>query len=297
MPLIDSTMSIKKVLRSTGNRRQYSIIIPTWNNLPYLKLCLRSLQQNSHFQHQIILHINEGKDGTLEWVKNNTELDYTHSDENIGICYANNIAASLAQTDYIVYLNDDMYACPDWDLALDEEIQQQPDPYFFLSGTMIEPFDTGNPCVIVGNFGTALESFEEERLLKECKSLHKTDWMGATWPPNIVPKVLWDMVGGYSSEFFPGFYSDPDFSKKLWDLGVRRFKGIGASKVYHFASKSTKRIKANKGSKLFLAKWGLSSSTFTKYYLKRGAPFSGVLGAPSVPSNRIWKDWIKRKMA
>jgi hypothetical protein len=26
-----------------------------------------------------------------------------------------NAAASLATTDYVAYLNDDMYVCPDWD--------------------------------------------------------------------------------------------------------------------------------------------------------------------------------------
>ena len=43
----------------------FSIIIPTFNNLEYLKLCLKSIQKNSKFDHEIIVHINEGNDGTL----------------------------------------------------------------------------------------------------------------------------------------------------------------------------------------------------------------------------------------
>ena len=46
-----------------------SIIIPTYNNLEYLKLCIKSIKKNSAFDHDIILHINEGIDGTLDFAK------------------------------------------------------------------------------------------------------------------------------------------------------------------------------------------------------------------------------------
>ena len=47
----------------------FSILIPTYNNLNYLKICVNSLRINSKFNHQIIIHINEGIDGSLEYVK------------------------------------------------------------------------------------------------------------------------------------------------------------------------------------------------------------------------------------
>ena len=48
----------------------FSVIIPTFNNLNYFKLCLKSLKENSKHNHEIIVHINEGIDGTLDLVKN-----------------------------------------------------------------------------------------------------------------------------------------------------------------------------------------------------------------------------------
>ena len=41
----------------------FSIIIPTFNNIEYLKLCLESIK-NSRYNHEIIIHVNEGNDGT-----------------------------------------------------------------------------------------------------------------------------------------------------------------------------------------------------------------------------------------
>ena len=103
---------------SNNKDARFSILIPTWNNLGYLKLCVDSIKKNSRFSHQLILHVNESADGTLEWARGN-ELDHTFSAKNIGVCYALNAAATLAKTDYIVYVNDDIYVCPEWDYFLD----------------------------------------------------------------------------------------------------------------------------------------------------------------------------------
>jgi len=46
----------------------FSIVIPTWNNLDYLKLCIESLQKYSKFDHEILVHVNDGSDGTLDWL-------------------------------------------------------------------------------------------------------------------------------------------------------------------------------------------------------------------------------------
>ena len=256
---------------------KFSIVIPTWNNLAFLKHVIQSIHKNSRYQHQIIVHINEGTDGTLDWVKSQTNLDYTHSEDNIGICYPLNIARQLLKTDYLVYMNDDMYVCPDWDFYFDEEIKSLSHNQFFLSGTLIEA-QSSNVSAIQKDFGRNIESFKEDELLKAYKNFNNKDWNGATWPINIVHKDIWDLIGGYSVEYTPGFYSDPDFSKKLWDLGVRHFKGMSKSLVYHFPSQSTKRIKRpNKGRVTFLLKWGMTASFFFKHYLKMGSDFEGPL--------------------
>ncbi len=255
---------------------KFSILIPSWNNIEYLKLCIKSIRNNSHFTHQIIVHINEGLDGSLDWIATQQDISYSFSKKNIGVCYALNHAATLATTDYILYLNDDMYVCPDWDKVLVAEIEKIGHTYFFISATAIEP-KAQSICSIEKNYGTSYQEFQEERLLKEYKTLSMNDWQGATWPPNVVHKAVWDQVGGYSIEFSPGMYSDPDFSMKLWQIGVREFKGVAESKAYHFRSISVNRVKKNKGYFTFILKWGMTAGTFSKKFLKRGIPYTGTL--------------------
>ena len=47
----------------------FSILIPSWNNLAYLKLCVDSIRRHSSVEHEIIVLVNDGSDGTLAWVR------------------------------------------------------------------------------------------------------------------------------------------------------------------------------------------------------------------------------------
>lgn len=270
---------------------KFTILIPTWNNLEYLQLCIRSIRENSAFPHQILIHVNEGTDGTLDWVRE-SRIEHTHSDQNIGICWALNGLRPLVKTDYILYMNDDMYVLPGWDTVLWEEIERIGHNRFFLSSTLLQPRPFYCKSVIApADFGQTVSEFRETELLAHYRDFAHGDWCGATWPPNVVHRDLWDLVGGYSVELSPGMYSDPDFSAKLWMAGVRIFKGLGASRVYHFESRSTGRVVKNKGSRQFLHKWGITSASFVNNLLKRGAPYETA--AQPIDMRKLRKDCLR----
>ena len=99
-----------------------SIVIPTFNNLEYLKLCINSLKKNSKYSHDIRLHINDGSDGTLDFANTNN-IFYTHSNNNIGLCSSINLISSTVTSEYLLYAHDDMYFCPNWDDVLIKEVK------------------------------------------------------------------------------------------------------------------------------------------------------------------------------
>jgi GT2 family glycosyltransferase len=289
MPLGDIT----KISRGHAPAARASILIPSWNNLPFLQLCISSIKKNSDFPHQIIVHVNEGRDGTLQWLNEQTDISYTHSAENIGVCYALNAARTLANTNYIIYLNDDMYVCAGWDAVLFQEVEKIGHRQFFLSSTAIEPVPQSN-CSITGDYGRTIDTFRETELQQNFLKPVMADWCGATWPPNIVHTDTWDLVGGYSTEFSPGMYSDPDFSMKLYMAGIRLFKGVANSRVYHFGSVTTRRVIKNRGYFQFIAKWGFTSSTASKYYLRRGEKYTGLLPDAVIPAGIVFKNMLKK---
>ena len=264
----------------------FSIIIPTFNNYNYLKLCLKSIKQNSKFKHEIIVHINDGSDGTLKFIKKNG-YKYTYSKKNIGLCSSMNKAAEFITGKYILYTHDDMYFCPDWDKVLLNEVESLKHNNFYLSGTMIEP----NSGHIVCDFGIDLDTFKEKKLLSKYKNVNFYDHQGSHFAPHLVSKKLWDRVGGFSEEFNPGIGSDPDFNMKLWKEGVRIFKGLNDFKVYHFGSLTTRKKKnlvKNRGNKIFLKKWGITINFFKKYYLKSKTKYYGPLNEPNLTPGYIF---------
>ena len=255
----------------------YSIIIPTLNNLAYLKLCLRSIEKNSKYKHEIIVHINEGIDGTLDYVKENS-INYSYSEKNSGVCVAFNEGVKKATNKFIVLGHDDMYFFPGWDECFANELKKiESDKDFFLSGTMVQPFDS----YINLDCGKKIDEFDEEKLLRELPKIQFNDFQGTHWQPSLIPLKTWNKVGGFSNEFSPGLGSDPDFNLKLWNIGVRLFKGLGNCRVYHFSSLSLRKKAWNNGSKTFLLKWGISIKFFKKYYLRSDQKFEGHLKEPS----------------
>ena len=251
-----------------------SIIIPTYNNLSYLKKCIESIHKNSFYKNEILIHINEGKDGTKQYLED-INIKYTHSNQNIGLCSACNRISKLSRFDLILYSHDDMYFLPNWDQILIEKVKELKTKKFYLSSIMIN----GDPKLkghLNLNAGDTIDNFDEKFLLDNYKKLKHIDFEGSTWAPHLIHKDLWVKVGGFSEEFSPGAGSDPDLNLKLWNEGVRIFKCLNQSRVYHFGSvtirkKSNKEFKKNQGSranKIFLLKWGFSVKFFKKYYLK-----------------------------
>ena len=270
----------------------FSIIIPTFNNLNYLKLCLSSIQKNSSLNHEILIHVNEGNDGTLDYLKNN-DYKYTYSKKNAGVCTAFNEAAKRASKNFIVLAHDDMYFCPNWDKVFLKELDQIPkNSDFFLSGTMVQPFKS----YINLNCGENINEFNEEKLLNEIPLIKFDDFQGTHWQPSLIPIKTWNKVGGFSEEFSPGLGSDPDFNMKLWNIGVRLFKGLGNCRVYHFSSMSLRKKAWNNGAKTFLLKWGISIKFFKKHYLKSDNIFTGQLTEPN-KNLFYFLDLIKCKIA
>ena len=257
---------------------KYSIIIPSWNNLNYLKLCINSIKKNSNYDHDINIHLNEGSDGSLKFVKD-SGFKFTHSKNNTGLCSGANTAASLAETDYILYTHDDMYFLPDWDLFLENEVKKMNDNLYYFSGTMIGPRGSGLPNEFL-DCGKNDSEFDENKLLKNYKNINYFDHQGTHWAPHLIHKTVWNEIGGFSEEFNPGFASDTDLNMKLWKCGVRTFKGIDKFRVYHFGSislRKKKELTRNRGNRYFLVKWGISSELFIKFYLKSNTEYDGPL--------------------
>ena len=272
---------------------ELSIVVPTYNNYNYIKLLCKSLKENSNYNHQIIFHINDGSDGTLEFIKKNNFL-YTVSENNLGLCSSINKASKLVNRNYILYAHDDMYFCKNWDLILEKSIINEKNNLFYFSGTNVSYKDG----IIDYDCGNSPENFDLNKFNKFCEEDNSPDLQGSHWAPHVFHIDLWNKIGGFSVEFDPGDASDPDLCMKLWKEGVRRFKCLSKFKVYHFGSVTTrkKNININNGTKKFILKYGFNPRFFRKYYLRGDGKklYQGTLDKPLISIKMLLDIFINK---
>ena len=102
----------------------FSIIIPTLNNLKYLKFCIHSILKNSKKENEILVHVSEDFDKSVRNYLLKIDIKFTYTKKNVGLCSAINIIAKKARFPYLIYSHDDMYFCPNWEKPLKDEIDK-----------------------------------------------------------------------------------------------------------------------------------------------------------------------------
>lgn len=252
-----------------GGMERFSIVIPTWRNLEYLELAYRGIRRNSNADHEIIVFFNEFDAACARWLEGKQVL-HDRAESNLGVCPAVNRGAALATTNYVCYMNDDMYPLPGWDSALAAYLGIA--ERLWLSGTAVEAGQAA-ACYIGGcDYGDAPATFEEERLLREFCRLKRPYNLVSTWTPTLLSKSDWDAVGGFDEAYFPGNGSDPDLAMKMHQNGCRHFIGVGTSLVYHFSRATTARFDgapAMDPKRYFQQKWDMSWKHFLNRVIRR----------------------------
>lgn len=229
-----------------------------------MKLCTRSLRNNTASKSiEIIVHDNGSTDGTKEWLEQNSWIKHTRSETNLGFCAVNN-AIKLATGDLVWIFNSDMYALPGWDADVIRQIgdfKRNGVDRFTISCCLIEP-SGNNPEFTIANFGTEPDNFREEDLLKwflENKNKIAKPKTKQFSHPIVIPKFMLDEIGGFDEKYFPGYTSDYDLGRALYENGCNNFVMLGKARVYHFSSKGFNKlsndVRMKNGHNIFIEKW------------------------------------------
>ncbi len=113
---------------------RFSVIIVNYNAGPRLAKCLRHLAAQTVAPVETIVYDNASDDGSIGALADDfPEVTVVHGDSNIGFAAANNRAAAEAKGDWLVFLNPDAYAQPDWLEAIAAGIEDYPDSAAFGS--------------------------------------------------------------------------------------------------------------------------------------------------------------------
>ena len=238
-----------------------SIVIPVHNKMELTYHCLASLilaWNKASFE--VIVVDDCSTDRTTELPEIVENVNVIVNEHNLGFLRNCNKAAKQARGEYVVMLNNDTEVTSGW---LDEMITtfQRFDGVGMAGSKLIYPdgklqeaggivWGNGQPWNL-GNRGNPQAP--------EWNYARQADYLsGASL---MVPRKIWEEVGGFSDEFAPAYYEDTDLAFKIRDYG---YKTVYApySVVVHFEGMSNGRdesqgVKKNQviNAPKFRAKW------------------------------------------
>ena len=230
-----------------------SFIIPSRNNLKYLKQAYNSIRKNTLYPHEICIADDASTDGTKEWVQSIIDsgedaclkLHINEGPERLGhtILY-DTLINEYATHDRVMIFHADMYLCPKSDEAIDKHLK----PGKVVSLTRIEPpLHPDGPEKILKDFGIEPEEFKEEELLKEVTTLqlmHGTDYNFAKFTEGIfAPWAIYKedflKIGGHDPLYAPQSKEDSDIFNRFVLAGyelIQTWEGF----VYHMSCRGSR---------------------------------------------------------
>lgn len=236
--------------------------ISTFNNLPYLKIAIKSVRANSFYKDSpFIIHAENCSDGTDEWLKENGDkyqLDYyiDKNDVPLGIGGGMNFCADRVKTEFIMFLHSDFYVTKDWDKGLMDIFDKYPNEKMWVNSHRVEPNMFNNPSSRPGTvilpkdaFGAYHNDFEAELFEEWAQEFIQTNDFEIPKGEGVsalIRKKDWDEIGGNDPLFAPASWEDMDLFLRMLQSGFK-FVLTSKSVVWHFGARGSHRLEENEG--------------------------------------------------
>ena len=265
-------------------------VIPTFNNLPYLKLTVQSVRRNCHYNDMPIFIFAENcTDGTNEWLAENADrlgIEYyieTGNEEQRGIGGGIDLCVSKVKTEFVNILHSDFWVAPNQDIELLKLFDEFPNDKLIASSFRVQPnifpndpeYRPGTVFVSKDAFGAYDDDFESDsfdhwaQALMDDNDNRVRKAGGAGYFCRTEDHIH---MGGNDPRFEPMYWEDKDLFMRM-QMEDYKFIMTSKSVVWHFTSRTsrfpdgTKELDNNKrpphlvewerrATQRFIEKWG-----------------------------------------
>lgn len=217
---------------------EVSVIVPVHNQFLYTLRCLWSiLRAGDAARIQLILADDASDDETEAFFRRLPGITYLRNPANMGFLLSCNNAAQHARAPYLFLLNNDTAVLPGWIDRLLEVARADPDAglvgarLVYPDGTLQEAGgflwrDGGG-----ANLGRGSDPHEPGYALRR-----DADYVSGA--AILVPRAVWQEVGGFDPGYAPAYCEDADLAMRLRALGYRVIYQPAAT-VVHFEGASS----------------------------------------------------------
>ena len=214
---------------------EVTVIIPNYNGIGYIEGCLESLMAQT-MPAEIIVVDNASTDGSLDVAKKFQDVRIIELEDNFGFCRAVNEGIKVTRTKYLILLNNDTKAEPDFVEQLYKAIDAHPDT-FSVASKMLQMNDPGK-IDAAGDLYCALGwAFNLGKDKKSDRYNRESVVFSACGGASIYRKELFEQIG-YFDELHFSYLEDVDVGYRARIMGyVNRYTPKAV--VYHAGSAST----------------------------------------------------------
>jgi GT2 family glycosyltransferase len=252
-------------------RHRLSVIVPTWNRLPHLRRCLDGLRRHSVYDNEIIVIDNNSQDGTVDYLRTQTDIRVILSPTEIPVVRAANLGLAVATGDIIGGLNDDVEVLPGWDLEIAQTLATERrvgvvTPTIVYADGRVTSWGLCTPYTSfaypwIGQVA-APESSGTGGWLAEYPAFHRPrDCDYGPFP--FFTRECFERVGGLDERFLH-YYADTDFGYRIQEIGLRNVHCPTSIVIHldlsqHHPERTTERAKRDADA--LIAKWLLQQNT------------------------------------
>ncbi len=212
-----------------------SVIVVNWNGRHYLHDCLTALSVQTAAEYEVVLVDNASTDGSVEFVAEHfPSVRIVRNDRNRGFAAANNIGFQHARGNYLVTLNNDTCANPDWLAELVKGVHTGPD-IGMCASTMVlrsDPSIVDSTGIAFNRCGVAWDRLSGCRLSDI--NPQPVEVFGPCAGAAMYRREMIDQVGGFDEDFFI-YLEDVDLAWRAQSHGWRCLS-IPAAVVQHVHS-------------------------------------------------------------
>lgn len=247
-----------------------SIIMVTYNQLDYTKVCVQSIRENvAAGTYEMIVVDNQSEDDTQEWLKEQLDIKCIFNEQNRGFPAACNQGAAMAEAgNDILLLNNDTIVCKNSIYNMQRALNEEKTGAVGACSNSV-----GARQRIDASFSTIEEYIrygEENNVYDPFRHQKRLRLIGFAL---MIKRDLWDDIGGLDEVYGLGNFEDDDICLNILKRGYDLCFCPDAF-IFHFGGTSFKQYNEKNGSHaydellmrnrdIFEGKWGIRWGYFS----------------------------------
>jgi GT2 family glycosyltransferase/glycosyltransferase involved in cell wall biosynthesis len=200
---------------------EISIIIPVFDQFRFTQACLASLQEHQGTERFEVIIVDDcSTDVTAEAVPRMPGVIYLRNERNSGFIASCNRGAKKARGKYLVFLNNDTLVMGGWLSALLDTFSQEPQAGIVGSKLVYPDGRLQEAGGIIWRDASGWNYGKSDDPGKpEYNYLREVDYCSAA--ALMIPKALFQSVGGFDPRYVPAYYEDTDLAFKVRRAGYK----------------------------------------------------------------------------